>query len=136
MVQKTIVTTVDDLTGEESDEISTVEFALDGVGYMIDLTDKNAQQLHDALSGYVAAARRIGGRQRGRDRGRQPRSASGTRSSSSGYNRETQRAIRQWAKQHGHPVSDRGRLPASIVTAWEDQHKRSKANGNAPRSSE
>ncbi len=84
MVQKTIVTTVDDLTGEESDEISTVEFALDGVGYMIDLTDKNAQQLHDALSAYVAAARRIGGRQRGHDRGRQPRSASGTRSSSSG----------------------------------------------------
>ncbi len=121
MAQKTIVTVVDDLTGEESDEISTVEFALDGVGYVIDLTDKNAQELRDALSAYVAAARRTGGRQRGR--GRQARSRSGTHSSSSGYNRETQRAIRQWAKQHGHTVSDRGRLPASIVKAWEDQHE-------------
>ena len=121
MAQKTIVTVVDDLTGEESDEIHSVEFTLDGVGYVIDLTDKNAQQLRDALSAYVAAARRVGGRQRGR--GRQPRSASGARASSSGYNRETQRAIRQWARQHGHTVSDRGRLPASVVKAWEDQHE-------------
>ncbi len=133
MAQKTVVTVVDDLTGEETDEISTVEFALDGVGYMIDLTDKNAQELRNALSAYVAAARRTGGRQRGR--GRHHSSGSSTRSSSSGYNRETQRAIRQWAKRQGHTVSDRGRLPASIVKAWEDQHEGSKANGKTPRSS-
>ncbi len=133
MAQKTIVTVVDDLTGEESGEISTVEFALDGVGYVIDLTDKNAQELRDALSAYVAAARRTGGRQRGR--GRQPSSGSSTRSSSSAYNRDTQRAIRQWAKQHGQAVSDRGRLPASVVKAWEDQHEGNKANGKAPRPS-
>ncbi len=133
MAQKTIVTVVDDLTGEESDEISTVEFTLDGVGYMIDLTDKNAQEMRNALSAYLAVARRTGGRQRGR--GRQHSSGSSTRSSSSGYNRETQRAIRQWAKRQGHTVSDRGRLPASIVKAWEDQHEGSKTNGKTPRSS-
>ena len=48
MALKTIVTVVDDLTGEESEDISTVEFALDGVDYTIDLTDKNAQELRDA----------------------------------------------------------------------------------------
>lgn len=130
MALKTVVTVVDDVTGEESEDISTVEFALDGVGYVIDLTDKNAQELRDALSGYVTAARRTGGRQRAR--ARQPSSGSRTRSSSSGYNRETQRAIREWAKQHGHTVSDRGRLPASVVQAWEAQHEGSKANGKAP----
>ena len=91
MAQKTIVTVVDDLTGEESEEVSTVDFALDGVGYVIDLTDKNAQKLRDDLSAYVAAARRTGVRQR--SRGHRGSSGSRTRSSSSGYNRETQRAI-------------------------------------------
>ncbi|MGH3782631.1 MAG: Lsr2 dimerization domain-containing protein, partial [Pseudonocardiaceae bacterium] len=30
MAQKTIVTLIDDLTGEEAEDISTVEFALEG----------------------------------------------------------------------------------------------------------
>ncbi|MCA1705771.1 MAG: Lsr2 family protein, partial [Actinobacteria bacterium] len=41
MAQKTIVTLVDDLTGEEAENISTVEFALDGVTYELDLNDEN-----------------------------------------------------------------------------------------------
>ena len=36
MAQKTIVTLVDDLTGEEAENISTVELALDGVTYELD----------------------------------------------------------------------------------------------------
>ena len=55
MVQKTIVTLVDDLTGEEAENISTVEFALDGVTYQLDLTDENRMKLHDALSPYAKA---------------------------------------------------------------------------------
>ena len=42
MAQKTIVTLVDDLTGEEAENINTVEFALDGVTYELDLTDENS----------------------------------------------------------------------------------------------
>ncbi|MGQ0777710.1 MAG: Lsr2 dimerization domain-containing protein, partial [Pseudonocardiales bacterium] len=33
MAQKTVVTMIDDLTGEEAEDIGTVEFALDGVSY-------------------------------------------------------------------------------------------------------
>ena len=64
MAQKTIVTLVDDLTGEEAENISTVEFAIDGVTYELDLTDENSAKLHDTLSQYAKAGRKVGGRRR------------------------------------------------------------------------
>jgi Lsr2 len=115
MAQKTIVTLVDDLTGEEAENISTVEFALDGVTYELDLTDENSTKLHDALSPYAKAGRKIGGRHRSGPRpGRAIRSTGRT-----GYDRETLKSIREWAKRNGYKVSDRGRLPAEVLQAWE-----------------
>jgi hypothetical protein len=35
------------------------------------------------------------------------------------YNRETLKSIREWAKKNGHNVSDRGRLPAEVMQAWQ-----------------
>lgn len=123
MAQKTIVTLVDDLTGEEAEDITTVEFALDGVTYEIDLDDKNSARLRDALADYIAAARRTGGR---RSSGRR-RSGAGTgtprATSPGGYDRETSKQIRQWAKAQGFEVSDRGRVPNNVVEAWEAQRK-------------
>jgi len=116
MAQKTIVTLVDDLTGEAAENISTVEFALDGRAYELDLTAENSAKLHDALSQYINAARRIGGRRRsGTGPGRGVKSSSRT----TDYNRETLKSIREWAKKNGHNVSDRGRLPAEVLQAWE-----------------
>ncbi|HEU0089938.1 MAG TPA: Lsr2 family protein [Pseudonocardiaceae bacterium] len=118
MARKTVVTMVDDLTGEEAENIGTVEFALDGVTYELDLSDENATKLRNALAQYTDAGRRIGGRRRaGRAPGR------GTKGgATASYNRETLKSIRDWAKQHGHNVSDRGRLPAEVVQAWEAAH--------------
>lgn len=116
MAQKTIVTLVDDLTGEEAENISTVEFALDGVTYELDLTDENSTKLHDALSQYAQAGRKIGARRRGGPRpGRVINSTGGT----AGYNRETLKSIREWAKKIGHNVSDRGRLSTEVMQAWQ-----------------
>src|SRR5437588_6881043 len=125
MAQKTIVTLVDDLTGEEAENIGTVEFALDGVTYELDLTDENSAKLHDALSPYAKAGRKIGGRRRsGPIPGRAVKSTGRTAS----YNRETLKSIREWAKKNGHNVSDRGRLPAEVMQAWQTaQAARSKA---------
>ena len=124
MAQKTIVTLVDDLTGEEAEDITTVEFALDGVTYEIDLDDKNSARLRDALAEYVAAARRTGGR---RSNGGRRRSGAGTgtprATSPGGYDRETSKQIREWAKAQGFEVSDRGRVPNNVVEAWEAQRK-------------
>jgi hypothetical protein len=125
MAQKTIVTLVDDLTGEVAENISTVEFALDGRTYELDLTDDNSAKLHDALSQYVNAARKIGGRRRSAAR---PDGGSKSTGRTTGYNRETLKSIREWAKKNGHNISDRGRLPAEVVQAWETaQAARSKA---------
>lgn len=119
MAQKTVVTMIDDLTGEEAEHINVVEFALDGVTYELDLSDQNATKLRDALAQYTGAARRTGGRRRtGRGPGRAAKSSSGGTS----YNRETLKSIREWAKQNGHNVSDRGRLPAEVLQAWETAH--------------
>lgn len=116
MAQKTIVTMVDDLTGEEAENISTVEFGIDGVTYELDLTQENSEKLRAALTDYTRAARKVGGRRRSR-----PRSgpATGTNTDAGGYDRETLKAVRAWAKEHGHNVSDRGRLPADVLQAWQ-----------------
>ncbi len=34
-------------------------------------------------------------------------------------NREETAAIRQWAQQNGHQVSDRGRIPKSVLEAYQ-----------------
>jgi hypothetical protein len=116
MAQKTIVTLVDDLTGEEAENISTVEFALDGVTYELDLTDENSTKLHDSLAQYAKAGRKIGGR---RHSGPRPGRAIKGTGRTNGYNRETLKSIREWAKKNGHNVSDRGRLPAEVLQAWQ-----------------
>ena len=93
--------------------------------YELDLTDENSAKLHDALSQYVNAARKLGGRRRSSTR---PDHGSKSTSRTTGYNRETLKSIREWAKKNGHNVSDRGRLPAEVVQAWETaQAPRSKA---------
>ncbi|MFC5065066.1 histone-like nucleoid-structuring protein Lsr2 [Actinomycetospora atypica] len=132
MAQKTVVTLVDDLTGEESEDITTVEFALDGVTYEIDLDDKNSAELRDTLAQYVAAARRTGGRRSGGSNGSRRKSGgagTGTPRATSpgGYDRETSKQIRDWARAEGFEVSDRGRVPNNVVEAWESRGK----NGSA-----
>lgn len=133
MAQKTIVTLIDDLTGEEAEDISTVEFALDGISYEIDLANDNAAKLRDNLARYVAAARKTNTRRsgaRGADRSA-ARGAANAGVARSGYNRDTLRSIREWAKQNGHSVSDRGRLPLTVLHAWEADHQSMK-NGKIP----
>jgi hypothetical protein len=116
MAQRTIVTLVDDLTGEEAENISTVEFALDGMTYELDLTEGNSTKLRDALSQYARAGRKIGGRHRS---GSRPGRAIRSNGSDAGYNRETLKSIREWAKKNGHSVSNRGRLSAEVLQTWQ-----------------
>ncbi len=120
MAQKTVVTLIDDLDGTTSDSIQTVEFGLDGVMYEIDLNDDNAGKLRDHLAEFVGSARRTGGR------ARRGMASSLTRPAGSGRSREQTQAIREWAKKNGHDVSDRGRIPANIIDAFEAQAGKAK----------
>jgi Lsr2 len=105
MAQHVQVVLVDDLDGGKATE--TVSFALDGVSYEIDLSDKNAGKLRDALSSWVGHARRASGR-RGPARGR-----AASRSTSSDLS-----ATREWGRKNGFKVSDRGRLSAELQEAF------------------
>lgn len=57
MAQRTRVVLLDDLDGGPAAE--TVSFALDGVGYEIDLSEEHAAQLRDDLARWVGHARRV-----------------------------------------------------------------------------
>ena len=115
MAQKVTVTLVDDLDGGTAEE--TVEFGIDGVTYEIDLSNDNAAKLRDALAGYVAHARRAGGRRR--PSAAAPKRSGGGRAS---VDREQNAAMREWARKNGYKVSDRGRIPAEVVDAYHKAH--------------
>ncbi len=95
MAQKVTVALEDDLTGGPAEE--TVRFAFEGTGYEIDLNAKNAAAFRKLLAPYLEHARRAGrtvvSRQRSGD-------------------------IRAWAKQHGLAISERDRIPASVVEQY------------------
>jgi len=62
-MQRIITELVDDIDGSKAEE--TVRFAIDGVEYEVDLSEKNAKKLRDAVAGYAAKARKVrGGRGR------------------------------------------------------------------------
>lgn len=111
MARKVEVTLVDDIDGGGADE--TVAFALDGKAYEIDLSKKNAGALRRALKRYTDSARRAG---RAASPGRRSRSAAGR------TDRERTADIREWARANGREVSDRGRIPASVVDAYDAAH--------------
>ena len=116
MARKVQVILSDDLD-ENLPADETVSFSLDGTNYEIDLSEKNAGELRDAFSRYVQAARKVG-----RGGGR---ASGGGRSRATGggrMDREQAGAIRDWARKNGHAVSDRGRIPASVVEAYEAAH--------------
>ena len=114
MARKVKTTLVDDMTGEAADE--TVSFGLDGVEFEIDLSANNAGVLRDILADYADAGRKVGKRTamvNGRSRP----------SVTARENRERTAAIRAWAREAGHQVSDRGRISADIAKAFQEQHR-------------
>jgi hypothetical protein len=113
MAQKVQVLLIDDIDGGEATE--TVSFGLDGVAYEIDLSTGNADQLRSALAAYVESGRKsVGGSiRRGGAVGRRPRNGAG---------REHSARIREWAREQGEKVNERGRIPADIVAKYEAAH--------------
>jgi hypothetical protein len=114
MAQQVDVRYVDDLDGSAAS--GTVSFALDGRSYEIDLSDDNAARLRDSLAAFVAAARRAGSAT-GR-RGRGTRAAADSPAAPARTSREETAAIRTWARENGHEVSERGRIPKAVLEAY------------------
>ena len=107
---------VDDLDGTVLDigEGETVMFSLDGTAYEIDLTTEHAARLREVLAPYRSAGRALAAS--GARRAQAPRSAGGRSAGSPAY----LAAVRDWARNNGFAVSDRGRVPANILAAYEE----------------
>lgn len=121
----TLVMTCDLHEGDSPDEYGEVEeisFALDGTAYEIDLCGEHAQQLRDAFSPFVAHAEKPGRQSSGAGGRRAARGSSRGSGSGGGAERDRVQAIREWARENGHKVSERGRLSASVLQAYEAAH--------------
>lgn len=114
MAQKVLIQLVDDLDGKElgTGDGETVEFGLDGRAYEIDLSHANAKRLRAALAEFIDAARP------GQAPRRRAASAGTSRASTEGKRRDLAE-VRAWARSNGHEVSDRGRVPQTILDAYD-----------------
>jgi hypothetical protein len=117
MARRIVHQLVDDLDGSvlEVGDGETVLFSLDGVAYEIDLGDDNSAALRDAFAPYVAAARPV-------SRGASSSIGSGDARKRRRSGQQDYTAIRAWAKENGHGVSERGRVPAAVLEAYDAAH--------------
>jgi Lsr2 len=106
VAQKITTLFIDDIDGGAAE--GTVRFALDGTEYEIDLNAAHSEELRSALGKYVTHARKVGGtaRRGGRVAGRAVRGAGST-------------VIRNWARENGYDIKDRGRVPADLVAKYQ-----------------
>ena len=113
MAQKVQVVLTCDLDDEEVPAAETVTFGFDGSTYAFELCEKHLGEFQDTIQAYISSARLADGPRRRRTvaagAGRARRSVGGVSSSD----------IRAWARESGYEVSERGRIPAEIRSAYE-----------------
>lgn len=109
MASITRIQLIDDIDGKSTAE-ETVQFGLDGANYEIDLKPANSSKLREALQVFVDHARHV-------------KLTAGTRTHRAPAKRGTARndvsAVREWARANGHTVSDRGRISADVLAAYD-----------------
>lgn len=108
MAKQTTVRLVDDLDGGDAD--CTLPFALDGIEYTIDLSEKNADKLRAALHPFV-----VGGR---RDRPAIVSRSVKPSTTRTLADREAMTTVREWAAKNGYRVAAMGRISAAVMGAY------------------
>ncbi len=108
MAQKVVTSLQDDLDGSPATE--TLHFALAGNEYEIDLSESNADSFRQRITPFIEHARRSGKTAKARTAGR------GT------ADRQRTANIRAWAREQGIGVSERGRIPATVIEQYEAAH--------------
>jgi len=102
LAQKIQTLFVDDIDGGEAE--GTVRFGLDATDYEIDLSVAHSEELHKALAPFIAHARKTAARRGAR--GRRNATAIDTHK------------VREWAREQGIQIKERGRVPADIVEKY------------------
>lgn len=93
----------DDLTGSEKD-VKTVVFGFEGKTFEIDLDTLNRHNLQRSLTKYMEAARPV------------KSVKAGTRGTTTV--KRDMSPVRQWAKDNGIAVSERGRISSQVMEAY------------------
>jgi len=88
----------------------TIAFALNGEGYSMDLSNKNAEAFYAALDPWLSIA----------TRGKSVREAAVNNHLVAVQQRA---AIREWAIKQGMDVSSRGRIPQELADEYNKAHK-------------
>ncbi|MEU9978911.1 Lsr2 family protein [Streptomyces sp. NPDC051014] len=110
MAQRIVTVYTDDLTGQESEEVQTHSFALDGINYEIDLASDNYDKLFEALAPFISSGRKVG---------RTKNTVTPRKQTQDGPSAEQ---LRAWARENDYAVNDRGRVPANIRQAYAEAH--------------
>lgn len=125
-----VVLTCDRCTAEgteDSEGTESVSFAFDGFNYSLDLCPEHAEEFHNTIQNMISWASdrsRLGSQRRARKAASADGAAGESAPTRSTGDRERLRAIREWARKHGHPdLSDRGRIPRAILSEYETAHK-------------
>jgi len=84
-------------------------FSIDGRDYEIDLCLRHSERFDEAVSNFASHARKSSGRPARTKR----RTAA---------HRKHSAQVRAWAKANGFTVSERGRIPADVVSKYESTH--------------
>jgi nucleoid-associated protein Lsr2 len=131
-----MISDLDGATGPE-DEITAIDFELDGTAYEIDLTKPQADELRDKLRPFIDAGRlaHTATRRPSAAQGKKRKAAMKQAQVEEADIRKAKRAqnqkIRDWARSQGHPVSSR-RIALDTIRAYHnwlaEQERRAKAN--------
>jgi hypothetical protein len=116
MAQKVITEFIDDIDGSPAER--TFTFAVDGTNYEIDLSAQNIAEFKSAIGGFIESARKVTASSASSN-GRRTHSAAASRGRQS---HEQTQAVREWARQRGHNISNRGRIPVAIQRAFDQAH--------------
>lgn len=109
MAQQVSVMLLCDLHDGDVEAVETVSFGLGNSAYEIDVCAADAKELRSKLGPFIEHARRKTG-------------GSGRRPGRRAVDRAHTAKIRAWAKEQGRQISERGRIPASVVAEYEQSH--------------
>jgi hypothetical protein len=111
MATRTETTVVDDIDGS-IDDVVTCAFALGDSHFEIDLNAAHREELESVLAKFIESARQVSG-------GKRSRQAKPVRKA---VDRDLTHDIRQWAKEAGLTVSERGRISRQVREAYDAAH--------------
>lgn len=99
----------------------TIRFSFDGVDYVIDLTEKNAEKFRKVMAPYVEHGRKEGAVSKPPTKAKsKPRDPVSKRQGAGppGETKEDRMAIRRWARANGFDISDIGQISQDVRDAY------------------